>query len=164
MINKIRNYLNEGRLKAIAAKTEGKILDIGCSDIQNKYLDSGNTIGIDLKVPDNSIYEVVESDLNKRIPFDDGSFDTVTAGEVLEHLENPSLALREIFRVLKSGGKAVITIPNGWLDMIMMFFNKSREHIIIFSPNMFKILLTRAGFSNIEYKRITKWYLFTASK
>jgi ubiquinone/menaquinone biosynthesis C-methylase UbiE len=43
-----------------------------------------------------------------RMPFADGCFDCVTCGWVLEHLQDPTPGLREIGRVLKPGGSALI--------------------------------------------------------
>src|SRR5512135_2716132 len=51
-------------------------------------------------------------DLNRPLPFADRDFDLVMAVEVLEHLESPRAFLREIHRVLRPGGLAVITTPN----------------------------------------------------
>ena len=46
------------------------------------------------------------------LPFDDASFDVIYAIEVLEHLQNPYSFIRETFRVLKPGGKVIISVPN----------------------------------------------------
>lgn len=53
-----------------------------------------------------------EADLNKKLPYKDSRFDIIISIEVLEHLENPSHFLTEIKRILKRGGKAIITTPN----------------------------------------------------
>ena len=45
------------------------------------------------------------------LPFADGSFDTVLATEVLEHLPTPDLAVAEAARILKPGGKLLVTVP-----------------------------------------------------
>lgn len=45
------------------------------------------------------------------LPFQDNSFDCVVANELFEHLVSPSKAGEELLRVLKPGGKGVITIP-----------------------------------------------------
>ncbi len=46
-----------------------------------------------------------------RLPFADQSFDTVLVTEVLEHVENAERAVGEIFRILRPGGHALITVP-----------------------------------------------------
>jgi ubiquinone/menaquinone biosynthesis C-methylase UbiE len=43
----------------------------------------------------------------------DGQFDCVVSIDVLEHLERDQPFLRELKRILKPGGKAVVTVPNG---------------------------------------------------
>jgi SAM-dependent methyltransferase len=45
------------------------------------------------------------------IPFPDASFDVVLSHDVLEHVENPEVSLREIERVLRPSGKAYIVFP-----------------------------------------------------
>lgn len=53
------------------------------------------------------------ADLNVQgLPYEDEQFDVVTCTEVIEHLEHYRFTIREIFRVLKSGGTLVITTPN----------------------------------------------------
>lgn len=45
--------------------------------------------------------------------FQDEQFDIIICGSMIEHLENPESALKEIKRVLKPNGVAIITTPNG---------------------------------------------------
>lgn len=45
------------------------------------------------------------------LPFQDGSFDVVGLFDVIEHIEDDNRPLREAFRVLRQGGKAVVTVP-----------------------------------------------------
>lgn len=45
------------------------------------------------------------------IPVENNSFDVVILSEVLEHIYDPKLVLKEAYRVLKSGGKALICTP-----------------------------------------------------
>ncbi len=56
--------------------------------------------------------EVVRGDLGSQFPFDDNSFDYATFVEGPEHAENPFFAIREYARVLKPGGRLVLSLPN----------------------------------------------------
>src|SRR5262245_60062333 len=51
---------------------------------------------------------LVDADLNEPFPFAAATFDTVMAIEILEHLENPRRFLRELSRVLRPGGTAIV--------------------------------------------------------
>ncbi len=48
------------------------------------------------------------------LPFPDNSFDLILSHEVLEHVQSDAAAIREMVRVLKSGGRATIFVPNRW--------------------------------------------------
>lgn len=52
------------------------------------------------------------ADLNKGVPFEDHSFDTVMSVEGIEHLSCPRDFVAELARVLKPGGQLVISTPN----------------------------------------------------
>jgi len=48
----------------------------------------------------------------QQIPFRDGTFDTVISCETIEHVPAPVEALREVHRVLRPGGRLLMTTPN----------------------------------------------------
>ena len=48
------------------------------------------------------------------LPYASDTFDTIVSNEVIEHVHDDRLAMREIVRVLKQGGRAVIFCPNRW--------------------------------------------------
>lgn len=62
-----------------------------------------------------------------QMPYPDATFDAVILSEVLEHLDDDVAALKEAYRVLKSGGVVAITVPHAnypfWWDPI----NKTLE-------------------------------------
>lgn len=65
-----------------------------------------DAIGIDLNYPG---YD------GKRLPFEEGTVDTVYASHTLEHIPDPLEAIREWFRVLKVGGYLVLAVPHQYL-------------------------------------------------
>lgn len=97
-----------------------KILDVGCGTGQFTPALSrwGRVVGVDLSSqafrlhPGNADQELilVRGDA-QRLPFQQHSFDLVWASSILEHLKDDRLALQEIQRVLKPGGRVVINVP-----------------------------------------------------
>ncbi|MGE4421839.1 MAG: class I SAM-dependent methyltransferase [Pseudodesulfovibrio sp.] len=102
------------RLKLLAGLAEGETVDVGSHDVQNPYL--SDVIGFDLKNPKSipqNYRHFVEGDcqiINSF--FEPSSFDTIIAGELIEHLENPASFLRGCLSILKDSGKLLITTPN----------------------------------------------------
>ncbi len=54
----------------------------------------------------------VRADMSKPLPFDDASMDYILCQEGIEHIEAPLTFTRECARVLKPGGKLILTTPN----------------------------------------------------
>jgi ubiquinone/menaquinone biosynthesis C-methylase UbiE len=54
----------------------------------------------------------VKEGVGERLPFPDSSFDFVNMCEVIEHVNSPKEVLREVYRVLKPGGKVYVSVPN----------------------------------------------------
>ncbi len=112
----------------MARLAQGRCLDLGFAHNPNTYLK--DPVGIDIQnVPKPENYkEVYALDINKeRITFPNNHFDTVLAGDIIEHLENPSSFLREINRVLKKDGKLLLSTPhaNHWWTTIHNWFLRS---------------------------------------
>lgn len=97
-----------------------RVLDVGCYDgsIMARIEARGSeVVGIDLSAPALEIarargLRVVEGDLEKSLPFPDGAFSVVFAGEVLEHVYHVDGFVAEIRRVLEPHGALVLTTPN----------------------------------------------------
>jgi ubiquinone/menaquinone biosynthesis C-methylase UbiE len=104
----------------------GRFLDVGCCTGKlAKQLPPGLEYqGVDGIANDFPGYTRI--DLNgKRLPFPDGHFDHVSCTAVLEHLLYPLEMLREMKRVLKDDGTALISLPNDrGLNSILYAFSK----------------------------------------
>lgn len=81
------------------------------------------------------------------LPYDDNTFDLVMTAHMLEHLADPSVALREMVRVLKPGGRLVACLTRRTL-LGMMIHLKWRTHRV--TPAQAAQLLTRAGLTNVD--------------
>ncbi|MFA6064103.1 MAG: class I SAM-dependent methyltransferase [Gallionella sp.] len=75
-----------------------------------------------------------------RLPFRDDQFDCVLCTEVLEHVPDPVRVLEEFNRVLKPGGKVVLTTP--WFNPI----HEAPHDYYRYSPFAFDYLARRLGF------------------
>ena len=96
----------------------GKGLDIGCRDGRyTKYLKGLELTSIDIdprdmeKLKAEGHGKFIVADV-QQMPFPGNSFDFVLFSEVLEHVPDQKKALKEIARVLRPGGKVLITTPS----------------------------------------------------
>lgn len=86
-----------------------------------------------------------------RLPFADASFDAAVASEVIEHLETPSNALAEFFRVIKPGGVLVISTPYREIISETLCIHCNRKtpvnaHLHSFDKQSMRELIESAGF------------------
>jgi len=79
---------------------------------------------------------------------EDNSVDFVVSFQVIEHIKDDEQFLNEIHRVLKPGGKAILTTPN-----IMMSITRSPWHIREYTPEQMRDTIKRS-FDNYELKRV----------
>lgn len=111
-------------IEGLNPKHDEKIIDLGCGTGYYLFLLSNlpvklNLTGFDsdkkaLQEAKNNLSEKIkfmQGDLHK-MPFKSSFFDKAVASEVLEHVENDALVLKEIFRILKPGGIFVISVPS----------------------------------------------------
>jgi SAM-dependent methyltransferase len=108
-----------------ASVATGRVLEVGCGigygsravatlnpDVEVTAIDNDRP-SIDFArshFADASVtYDVA---LGERLPFPDGSFDTVICYEVVEHVLDPGVLLAEIGRILRPGGRLVGSTPN----------------------------------------------------
>ncbi|MGQ9592322.1 MAG: class I SAM-dependent methyltransferase [Planctomycetota bacterium] len=84
--------------------TDGRVLDLGCG--QSPYARwFPRRVGCDVAISPG--VQVLAS--ATELPFIDGCFDQIVVTEVLEHIRRPLDAIREMWRVLRPGGRVVLT-------------------------------------------------------
>jgi SAM-dependent methyltransferase len=146
----------------VAAVGRGKrVLDLGCRSgaLTRHFLEGNSVVGLDVDA--NALakaaalgIEPVQANVEESLPFDDGSFDAVVAGELLEHLQFPDALVSEIRRVLRPGGVLAGSVPNAFRVQSRLRFLRGKPpeddptHLRMFSPSALRELL--AGFQGVE--------------
>ena len=144
----------------------GSILDIGCATgtLLAKLRDKGwESLGVEISIPQ-AEYGRQKRNLDIRnLPleensFPDDHFDVVYASHLIEHLNNPSSFVREVYRILKPGGHFFVTTPNIAGFQARLFKNRWRsaifDHLYLFSKTTLTRLLGENGF---KIEKIATW-------
>ncbi|MBL7206000.1 MAG: methyltransferase domain-containing protein [Candidatus Aenigmarchaeota archaeon] len=112
----------------------GRILDIGCGD---GFISSliGKKTGAEMHgidVSSSAIQKAKGSGIKaqsididgKKLPFENGYFDAVFCGDVVEHIFYPDKLLEDVHRILRPGGYIIVTIPNlaSWYNRAFLLF------------------------------------------
>jgi len=135
---------------------KGRLIDIGCGTKPYKDLLSPYVVehlGVDhgWRFSDKSNIDLIATAY--QIPVEDASFDSAICTAVLEHLEEPELALRECYRVLKPGGVAIYSVPFFW------HLHEEPLDFYRFSKYGLKYLFEKVGFEIIELKALSGFWI-----
>jgi ubiquinone/menaquinone biosynthesis C-methylase UbiE len=92
----------------------------------------------------------------RELPFADGTFDAVWAAELLEHVQDVPALLAELARVLRSGGRLLVTTPDHPLRLRLALalrrrafeehFDPRSDHVRFFTARTLATLITDAAF------------------
>jgi len=131
-------------------------LDIGCGYNEAfKNAQFHGNINVDIRKPLIRIPNFIQCDTHF-LPFRPDTFDLVFFFEVIEHVESPLKALKQIRYVLKEKGHLNLTTPNG-LHILKIarsikrgFYSPHEDHISIWNLPELKQLLQKANFKHIQ--------------
>lgn len=153
------------RLKLMAQFCQGarKILDVGLY-YPNYYIsqyapENAKIIGFDIakiRLP-KSYHSIVCGDVQELDRyFRPNTFDVILLGELIEHIENPYQTLKKCHRVLKAGGKIIISTPNplGFPRLFFEYFSIKKyfyhkNHLFMFIPRWLEKMIIKSGFDLI---------------
>ena len=166
---------------SLPAAAPATVLEIGVGEAQvsrrvvARYPDA-TVVGLDL--PDATLVDAWDV-LGGRgvfgdaaaLPFPDAAFDLVLAIEVLEHLEDPRVALGELARVAKPGCTVVLTVPSEplWRGLNLLRAKYVRQlgntpgHIQHWSPKAFERLVGET-FEVRSVSRPLPWTMVVAAR
>ena len=151
-----------GNFIKMARISEGsRILDLGCghgriTELLVEGVPSLEVVGVDFTRPmldaflvrpgtNESKIELVCADLTK-LPLEDDSFDAVVSSRTFQYLPDPLCGVREALRVLKPGGRLVVSIPNKLNFIRYLTYDKK-----LYSPFEVRDWFRKCGLGNIEY-------------
>jgi len=149
---------------------EGRILDLGCGDGSftrrlAQLAKIEEVIGCDLS--EGALKKAVLSPETLfvaahgcHLPFPDNSFDGLVLIEVVEHLLDTENLFREVNRVLKPGGKIIITTTDfNFMKKLIVsaffferYFYPTNPHIRFFTRKTLREILIRFGFQPVAYQ------------
>tara|TARA_B100000131_G_scaffold85522_1_gene82460 strand:- start:738 stop:1529 length:792 start_codon:yes stop_codon:yes gene_type:complete len=154
-------------------KKNSKFLDVGCGTGEHLNLAKNynyDPYGVEpaedmIKFAKNSYPEIkIKKGLSNNLEFEDNFFDIVLMVEVLRYLDKQDIekSLKEARRVLKPGGKIIVTLVNKWsLDFFFIFqnlrkiFKKSsideiNPHCEFYTPKDAENLFRKIGFVEVK--------------
>ena len=176
--NVLQRYWHKRRFEEVGKLIEpvdGTVLDIGCADgvFTKVILDktgANKIIAIDVlkssidwakkhwKRNKKMLFKV--GDIHK-LDYNASYFDAVFAFEVLEHVHEPLMVLKEMRRVLNKGGYIIVLVPteNFIFRIVWFFWTKYRgkiwndTHIQNYRNNRLNRVIEESGFKIIKDKR-----------
>jgi 2-polyprenyl-3-methyl-5-hydroxy-6-metoxy-1,4-benzoquinol methylase len=102
-------------VRALTSEPPGRLLDVGYA--KGSFADAlvrqgWDCTALDVNRRHHDWIKTIQCDLNDGFPVEAASFDVVTAGEIIEHMIDESAFLQECRRVVKPGGRLIVTTPN----------------------------------------------------
>ncbi|MCB0210757.1 MAG: class I SAM-dependent methyltransferase, partial [Anaerolineae bacterium] len=141
----------------IPQKPALKLLDVGCGagNMIHHLSKYGQVKGLEIDPRPVAMarqrgYDVDLFDVTKQMPFDEATFDVITALDVIEHNEDDMAILADSYRVLKPGGHMVITVP---AFMFLWTHNDDiNAHVRRYTADELTAKLSKTGF---KVRRVT---------
>ena len=139
-----------------------KVLDVGTGTGSNlrmlKAAGFSNVFGLDFNREAVNFckmkgYEFVRQGDICSMPYRDKTFGFVFATDIIEHIEDHQAALKEITRVLKPGGHAIITVPAfkslwGWQDEVSHHQRRYKRSEVSIALNLCGLTIVKIYYFN----------------
>jgi SAM-dependent methyltransferase len=128
----------------------GNLIDVGCGSMPYKSIFNVDSYqGLDIDTPIARERAIADAFYDgKSFPFESQFFDSALCNQVLEHVFNPDEFLQEINRVLKPGGRLLLTVPFVW-DEHEQPYDYAR-----YSTFGLRVLLQKSGFAILQHEKL----------
>ena len=151
--------------------TNARVLDIGCAYgfMLERFPTGFQKYGTDVskhaiseakkRFPD---YHFAVGDAEQTFPFKPNYFDLIICNDVLEHLEQPQLLLRNAYKILKPGGLLYLTTPNFNLPRKLLFTLPDRleHHISLFPHQKLLTLFRKEKFTIVNHWTFINLFIY----
>jgi SAM-dependent methyltransferase len=132
----------------------GKLLDFGCGSkpYEKLFKNSNNYVGVEVSGNKENLKSDIYYD-GITLPFADNTFDSILCTEVFEHVEQLDDVIIELYRVLKPGGRMIVTTPFMCIEHEMPYdFRRFTFNglINLMKKNNFKILKSKKLLNNFH--------------
>jgi SAM-dependent methyltransferase len=134
---------------------KGTMYDLGCGarTYEPYFLQYVPTyIGVDWGASVHDLKAEIVADLNKPLPINNNSADTIVCLSVLEHLCEPQTLVNEAYRILKPGGAIILQVPWQW------WIHEAPYDFFRYTPYALKYMFEKAGFTNVEVEPTTGFF------
>lgn len=122
-LHKFSEVINEiNFISLLDLDYSAKMIDLGCGNGEftlrcTNKVETQKIWGVEISLPEieksqEKGIKIIQSDLNKSLPFKDNFFDIVISNQVLEHLLDIDQFFMEIYRILKINGYAILSTEN----------------------------------------------------
>lgn len=139
------------RVEVLLASLHGRILDVGGSagtlnEVLRQRFPEKNIIALDVELL-HARPNMVLGD-GQRMPFRDRAFDSILAGETIEHIRYYRQFLQECWRVLEDNGVLALSTPNvdSWFNRLTHSYHMPL-HVSLFGVEELKRVLREEGFT-----------------
>lgn len=136
-------------VRNLASQITGKMLDVGCGTKPYKHLfHAAEYVGLDIDTTLNREEKDIDFFYDgNHFPFPEKAFDSLLCSQVFEHVFNPENFLKEMNRVLKMDGKALITVPFVWDE------HEQPYDFARYSSFGLRSVFERAGFETVKQEK-----------
>jgi len=151
----------DNRIQEQIQEMYGVVYDLGCGTrpYEKAILEKADRyIGIDWSNTLHGLHADIVADLCQPLPIDSGVADVVVSFQVMEHLPEPENMLEEAFRILRNGGRILLTVPFQW------WIHEAPWDYYRYTRYGLEYMFNRVGFVDVHIKETSGFWIMWVLK